>query len=56
VVASAVGVAAEAQSAFIWERSVGGTLQVESEPGRGTRIRASFPSSNVSEQPAEPEE
>jgi two-component system sensor histidine kinase UhpB len=35
---------------------LGGTLQVESEPGRGTRIRASFPSSNVSEQPAEPEE
>jgi signal transduction histidine kinase len=32
---------------------LGGTLQVESEPGRGTRIRASFPLSEASEQPAD---
>jgi signal transduction histidine kinase len=34
----------------------GGTFQVESEPGRGTRIRASFPLSEVSEEQADPEE
>ena len=33
---------------------LGGTLQVESEPGRGTRICASFPLSDVPDQPAEP--
>jgi PAS domain S-box-containing protein len=33
---------------------LGGTLQVESQPGRGTRIHASFPLSEV--QPAESEE
>ena len=35
---------------------LGGSLQVESEPGRGTCIRASFPPGKVSEQPGEPEE
>jgi len=35
---------------------LGGSLDVESEPGRGTRIHASFPLSEASEQPAEPEE
>jgi PAS domain S-box-containing protein len=35
---------------------LGGTLHVESEPGRGTRIRASFPLSEVSEERADPEE
>jgi two-component system sensor histidine kinase UhpB len=35
---------------------LGGTLQVESEPGRGTRIRASFPMSEVPEEPADPGE
>jgi PAS domain S-box-containing protein len=35
---------------------LGGTLQVESEPGRGTRIRASFPLSEASAQPADPAE
>ena len=34
---------------------LGGTLQVESNPGRGTRIRASFPLSEIPEQPAGPE-
>jgi signal transduction histidine kinase len=33
-----------------------GTLRVESEAGRGTRIRASFPLSEDSEQSADPEE
>jgi PAS domain S-box-containing protein len=35
---------------------LGGTLQVESERGHGTRIRASFPLSEVPEEPAAPEE
>ena len=35
---------------------LGGTLHVESEPGRGTRIRASFPLSEFSEERADPEE
>jgi signal transduction histidine kinase len=35
---------------------LGGTLYVESEPGRGTRIRASFPLSEASKQGADPEE
>jgi signal transduction histidine kinase len=34
---------------------LGGLLQVESEPGRGTRIRASFPLSEVIGQPADME-
>ena len=33
-----------------------GSLDVECEPGRGTRIRASFPLTQAPEQPAEPEE
>jgi PAS domain S-box-containing protein len=32
---------------------LGGTLVVESEPGHGTRIRASFPLSEASDEPAE---
>ena len=35
---------------------LGGTLHVESEPGRGTRIRASFPLREASEEQANPEE
>jgi two-component system, NarL family, sensor histidine kinase UhpB len=35
---------------------VGGALLVESEPGRGSRIRASFPLSKSPEKPATPEE
>jgi signal transduction histidine kinase len=35
---------------------LGGTLHVESEPGRGTRIRASFPLSDASEERADSEE
>jgi two-component system sensor histidine kinase UhpB len=35
---------------------LGGSLDVESEPGRGTRIRAAFPSSETSAQPADPAE
>ena len=35
---------------------LGGTLQVESEPGRGTRIRASFPLTEVPEKPLDSEE
>lgn len=35
---------------------LGGSLDVESEPGRGTRIRASFPLSEVPEEPVEPAE
>jgi PAS domain S-box-containing protein len=35
---------------------LGGSLDVESEPGRGTRIRAFFPLSEITEQPAEPKE
>ncbi len=35
---------------------LGGSLDVESQPGRGTRIRASFPSSEIPDQPAAPAE
>jgi two-component system sensor histidine kinase UhpB len=35
---------------------LGGTLEVESERGHGTRIRATFPLSEVPEEPAAPEE
>jgi signal transduction histidine kinase len=35
---------------------LGGSLHVKSEPGRGTRICASFPLSKVSEPPVSPEE
>jgi PAS domain S-box-containing protein len=35
---------------------LGGALQVESERGRGARIRASFPLRQVSQEPADPEE
>ena len=35
---------------------LGGTLKVESEPGRGTRIRASFPLNEAPNQSADPED
>jgi signal transduction histidine kinase len=35
---------------------LGGTLQVESEPGRGTQVRASFPLSEAPEESADPKE
>jgi two-component system sensor histidine kinase UhpB len=35
---------------------LGGTLKVESEPGRGTRVRASFPLSETPYKPADPED
>jgi signal transduction histidine kinase len=35
---------------------LGGILEVASEPGRGTRIRAAFPLSDASEERADPEE
>ena len=35
---------------------LGGRLDVESQPGRGARIRASFPLSEASEEPADPKE
>ena len=35
---------------------LGGTLKVESEPGRGTRIRATFPLSEVPDEPTDPAE
>jgi two-component system sensor histidine kinase UhpB len=35
---------------------LGGALRVESEPGRGTRIHASFPLGKAPERPAQPQE
>jgi PAS domain S-box-containing protein len=35
---------------------LGGSLEVESEPGRGTRIRAAFPLVEAGDEPAEPAE